>query len=193
MDKFSLNVLAILALGIAFGAAGTFFLIENVRRPTSNIGGQEGGEVVRLKVPGAADAAPGVSGGVQYENVRYGFSLRYPTGLAVQEFDEGTDSFTIVFQKPGEQVGFQIYITPHQGETLSGETIRRDVPSGVIGDLMEEQIRPDILAATFTSEAPLTGKNKEIWFIRGGYLFEFTAYAAAESMVREVLQTIMFQ
>ncbi len=171
-------------VGVALGAAGMRYFSPEEQLSTTN--------VVRLKDPGTFGTTAASVGGVLYTNNQYHFTLRYPEGLVLKEFDEGADSWTAVFQAPGEKVGFQIYITPHASDTISGEVIRRDVPSGKIEDLQEEYLRPDLLVATFWSEAPLTGRNREIWFIHGGYLYEFTAYAPAEGMLREVLQTLMF-
>lgn len=180
MKKSLAYIVAAVIAGAVFGAGGMYQYLL----PSDPV------QVDRLKTPGVASMTPIVDDTILYENSKYLFSLAYPVGLVVKEFDEGNDSMTVVFQKPGERVGFQVYITPHGSDTISGEIIRRDVPSGKIEDLKEERIRPDILAATFWSEAPLTGRNREIWFLHGGYLYEFTAYDAADALLREVLTTL---
>jgi hypothetical protein len=182
-----LFTIAVFVLGLAVGAGVTYALFsEKSGHPMSTFEGS----VERLK-----DRATPTPDGVPYTNERYGFSLRYPKGLVIKEFDEGGDSFTVVFQKPGEQIGFQVYITPHEGDTISGETILRDVPSGIVEDLKEEQITKNILAATFWSTAPLTGKNRELWFLHSGYLFEFTAYATdagSDTWLAGIVKTVVF-
>lgn len=140
-----------------------------------------------------ATVAETVSGRVPYINETYGFSLEYPKGLVIKEFNEEGDARTVVFQKPGEKIGFQVYVTPYTEDTITGERILLDVPSGVIEDLKEEQFRKDLRIATFISQAsPLVGRSREIWFLKNGYLFEFTAYLEAEDMLRETLKTIAF-
>lgn len=178
-----LLISGLLMIGIVFGAGGLYFYLQSEGEITP--------EISRLKDRGTA-AVGASDDSVVYNNERYGFQLKYPKGLVLKEFDEGGDSWTTVFQKPGERVGFQVYITPHPGKTIDGKTILRDVPSGKIDDLKEEYIRPDILAATFWSEAPLTGRNREIWFLHDGYIYEFTAYDAVEGWLREILQTLEF-
>lgn len=182
----------VLVMGVLLGAGGMYFFSPGtLLDPDTSPAGEV--SVERLKDKATMYDA----GAVLYRNDKYGFSLRYPRGLVLKEFDEGNDSFTAVFQKPGEYVGFQIYITPHNSDTISGEIILRDVASGVVVDLLEEDIAIKngtemIRAATFWSEAPLTGKNREIWFLRNGYIFEVTAYAPVEGWTREILKTLEF-
>lgn len=188
MNSVTTSVVLVL-VGALLGAGGMYYYLSAF----------DPAKIERLKIPGTLSSATTPltqREGVLYENERYHFSLRYPKGLVVKEFDDGNDSFTVVFQKPGAQIGFQIYITPHPEDTISGETILRDVPSGVVNDLKEEQITKDILAATFWSEAPLTGRNREVWFLKNGYLFEFTAYAGeegAERVLDGVFESLMFK
>lgn len=177
-------LLLILVSGIVLGAGGMYwFDTKGVSNTT----------VERLKEVGVAPT----SDAIHYDNERYGFALDYPRGLVLKEFDEGKDSFTVVFQKPGELVGFQVYITPNVGDTIEGRTLQRDVSSGVVEDLKEEDLLIDggknkIRAATFWSDGPLTGKTREIWLLHGGYIFEFTAYAGADELLHGVLKTLTF-
>jgi hypothetical protein len=128
---------------------------------------------------------------VTYQSDRYDFSFSHPKELAFQEVDQGGDSMTIVFQDPSSaRMGFQVYITPHALQTITGETILRDVPHGAIEDLKEEQLRPDLLVATFWSNNPFTGRAREIWFLHSSYLFEFTSYDSAEDLLRNVLASL---
>ena len=180
------NTFLILILGIAVGAGGLWFAMRDV-------GVSSDMAVDRLKDVSAENA----SDTIRYQNEGYGFVLDYPRGLVVKEFDEGRGAYTVVFQKPGEYVGFQVYMTPNVGNTIDGVTIQRDVPSGVVDDLKEEDLVIDggkskVRAATFWSQSTLAGKTREIWLLHNGFIFEFTAYAGADEMLRQVLSTLTF-
>lgn len=179
---------AILACGIAV-VAGTMYWL-NTRTDTQQPAVTATTTVTATAVVAAADT-------IHYESEGYGFALDYPRGLVVKEFDEGRGSYTVVFQKPDEYLGFQVYITQNVGNTITGATIQRDVPSGVVNDLKEEDLiinggRTKVRAATFWSESPLAGKTREIWMLHNGFIFEFTAYAGADDLLRGVLQTLVF-
>lgn len=131
--------------------------------------------------------------GVLYRSNQYGFSFRYPKGLIYKEFDEGGGSRTIVFQKPGEvNLGFQIYITPYSGDTITGERILFDIPSGNVRDLKEEQLTENLLVATFISSDPFIGETKEIWFIDGSYLYQATTFVNLDQWLTEIISTWSF-
>ena len=65
-----------------------------------------------------------------YTNADFDFSLSYPSDLSIQEYDEGGGTKTIVFQKPDELVGFQMFITPDDGDDpLTPADIELDFPT----------------------------------------------------------------
>lgn len=121
-----------------------------------------------------------------------GFSLEYPSDLEVAEFDEGQGARTILFQKPGEQHGFQMFIVPYQGDTISPERIAKDIPSRVLKDPVEVILGENTRATVFWSESPTIGQTREVWFIRNGYLFEITTYAEMDTWLAGILSTIQF-
>src|SRR3989338_7713051 len=49
----------------------------------------------------------------EYQNARYGFSLLYPSDLAVGTFDEGNGATTVTFQNVEKAQGFQLFIAPY--------------------------------------------------------------------------------
>src|SRR3990167_4223984 len=67
----------------------------------------------------------------KYQSAKYGFSILYPEILAQKEIDEGGNASTITFQNPAEGKGFQIFVVPYEGEQVSEERFRQDIPSGV--------------------------------------------------------------
>lgn len=178
-------ILGTFALGLIIGGGGVYTVLQQTE--SADRAGA-GTKISRLKV--LTGEAP--SEDVSYTNDQYGFSFHYPQGLIYEEFDEGGGAKTIVFQHPDNaRVGFQIYITPYEGDTITGERILYDA-SGAVSELKEENIREDFLAATFMSEAPILGKTREIWWLHGGFLFELTTYAALDGWIRDIVKTMEF-
>ena len=173
-------ITSIFILGLIVGGGGVYMLMQPYGADVS---------LSRLKVITGELKNETVS----YTNDQYGFSFRYPIGLIFEEFDEAEGAQTIVFQKPNDsKIGFQIYITPYVGDTITGERILYDA-SGKVSDLKEENLREDFLTATFFSDAPILGKTREIWFLNRGYLFEVTTYAEHDSWIRDIVETIEFK
>ncbi|MDP2704971.1 MAG: hypothetical protein Q8O71_01060 [bacterium] len=173
-------ILTVFILGLTLGAGGTYILVGQ---------GGLGSNISRLKVIG--EGKPNEN--VLYTNEQYDFSFRYPQGLIFEEFEEKNGAHTIVFQKPDDvKTSFQIYITPYEESTITGDRILYDA-SGPVTDLKEENIREDFLAATFISEAPILGKTREIWWLHGGYLFEVTTYASLDTWIRDIIKTVEFK
>lgn len=127
-----------------------------------------------------------------FTHSKIGFSLEYPSELSVVEFDEGQGARTILFQKPGEQFGFQIFAVPYQGDTISPERIAKDIPSRVLKDPVEVVLGENTRASVFWSESPTIGETREVWFIRNGYLFEVTTYAELDTWLAGILSTLQF-
>lgn len=142
---------------------------------------------------------------VRYENEKYGFSFRYPKDFSVQEFAEGDAGDVVLFQKAGEQNGFQVFIAPFDEDiTLTAERIRKDVPNITMKNPQPVTIgRKAAFARTlsdarviggvaFVSESPAFGESFEIWFVHRGHLFQASAYRASEEVVRDVVRTWRF-
>jgi hypothetical protein len=65
-----------------------------------------------------------------YTNSKFDFSLTYPSDLIVTEYDEGGGTKSIVFQKPNAPVGFEMFITPDDGDDpLTLADIELDFPT----------------------------------------------------------------
>jgi hypothetical protein len=129
----------------------------------------------------------------RYENKERGFTLEYPKALAVREFEEEGGGQTVVFQKPGEEIGFQIFIVPYAGTTITEERLKKDLKGASVTDYTNIVIGGNINAAMFWSESPIIGKSREVWFIRSGYLYEVTTYASQDSSLAGILSTLAFK
>lgn len=131
------------------------------------------------------------AGFVEYRNEEYGFSLWYPQELTVQERAEGGGATTMVFERVDGGGGFQIYALPYAEAQVSERRFRMDVPSGVMEEPMEVVI-DGVRANAFFSKHVLLGETREVWFLRGGYLFEVTTYRQLDAWLAGVMATWRF-
>lgn len=144
------------------------------------------------------DTAQNTGGGAsmkRFTHEKLGFSLTYPATHQVKRFEEGGGAETIVFQKPSEKHGFQIFITPYDKETITRTRLEKDVPSGVIKERTQVMIgeNSDIRAAAFLSKNDIIGKTREVWFIKNDHLFEVTTYRRLDSWLARIMDTLRFQ
>lgn len=181
-----------ITIGIIALAALVFGVMFFVFSPAGIVGEQDRGEEF------AASAAhsetlpqPAPDGWRRYENVLYGFSLFYPEGMTVRQFDEGRGAQTVIFEDTAAGQGFQIFIVPYDGERISEERFRKDVPSGVLTDPVDLSIN-GVPAVAFYSTHTLLGETREVWFIRNGYLFEVTAPAVLDEWLAQIVDTWQF-
>ena len=127
----------------------------------------------------------------EYTDQRYKFSLLYPEALEVNTVDEGGGASTITFQNPSAGQGFQIFIVPFFEEQITDERFKRDVPSGVRTNV-EEVMVDGAKGSAFYSRDLVLGETREVWFLKGGYLYEVTTLKALEADLLEVLKTWQF-
>lgn len=118
----------------------------------------------------------------------YPFSLFYPETLEVSFFDEGGRAATITFEDAAGDRGFQIFIVPHVGEEVGEERFLQDAPSGVRANLRDATVHGAV-GAYFNSHDLVLGTTTEVWFARGGFLYEVTTTEGLAPLVEEVLQT----
>lgn len=128
----------------------------------------------------------------RYLNERYGFSFLRPEGAAIHEHKDGPDAATIRVEDVGAGEGFQVFVIAYPGTTISNERFRMDIPSGVRQS--EEVLTLDGIPATaFMSEDATLGQTREVWFLKGGYLYEITAPLSSDTWLENVLQTWKFE
>lgn len=126
-----------------------------------------------------------------HENARYGFSLFYPEGMAVKEFDEGGGASTITFEDTKNGLGFQIFVVPYAEPQVSEKRFRKDNPSGVRENL-ENVVVDGATGAAFVGKHPFLGETREVWFIRKGYLYEVTTFKGLGDWFVPIMQTWRF-
>lgn len=183
MKKRTYILIGIFVLGLLFGGVIIYIYMYTSQSPVSTEG------ISRLKMITRELSRKEVL----YVNEHYDFSFYYPPELIFKEFDEGNGATTVVFQKPDDiKKGFQIYITPYEGDTITGDRILYDA-SGPVSNLQEENLTDNLLVATFISEAPILGETREIWWLHGGFLFELTTYAPLDKWIRDIVKTVEFE
>jgi hypothetical protein len=128
----------------------------------------------------------------RYRNDRYFFTLEYPNELALKEIDED-GATTIVFQKPGELKGFQIFIVRYRDDAISDTRIRKDLQGAPMNNPKDIVLPGNIRAVHFESESPTLGSSTEVWFIYKGYLYEVTTYAEWDTELAGILGTLRFE
>lgn len=134
--------------------------------------------------------SPGVKC-IEYRNEKYNFSIYHSERRDVLEYDEGGGAATFVFQNIDLVRGFQIFIVPYGGTTVSPERFKMDNRSGIRRN--EVQITVDgAVGAAFESQSMALGDTYEIWFIHDGYLYEVTGLLARKEELNAKMQTWRF-
>lgn len=127
----------------------------------------------------------------EYRSEAYHFSLLYPQELAASEHPEGGNAITITFQNVEKAEGFQIFIVPYGEPQVSEERFRQDEPSGVRTSLTTITV-DGATGAAFYSANPALGDTREVWFVRGGFLYELTTLKPLDNWLGGIIQTWEF-
>lgn len=130
-------------------------------------------------------------GYVEYRNMQYGFSFYHSPEEKVAEFKESGGAMTITLENPQSGHGMQVFVVPYAGASISEERFKTDVPSGVRTD-MQNTVVGGVKATTFISRDAMLGDTREVWFIRGGYLYEVTTFKNATDWLVPVMQSWKF-
>jgi hypothetical protein len=146
------------------------------------------------EVPVAGPLAPArtaPAGARAFRSEPYRFSLFYPDNLTEKSYDEGGGATTFVFQNPQEAKGFQLFVVPYAAYQVSLARFREDEPSGVMQSPQNVTINGTPATSFYGSDQTL-GPTAEVWFIRGGYLFEVSAPKSEAAWLSGILQTWQF-
>lgn len=126
-----------------------------------------------------------------YRNAQFRFSLQYPRGLAVVEYQERGGALTVTFANGDESRSFEVYVTPYSGAQITKQRFLTDEPSGVFQEPQDVMI-DGARATMFFGQNPIMGDTREVWFIRGGLLYEVATYKALDSWLAGIMQTWRF-
>ncbi len=180
-------VLGAFLVGALLGAGITYAFF-----PHSSKGSPEVPNPGRVEILRAGDTTPDTAGKTRYANAHYGFSLVYPSTFIMNEVPAGEDAMTVVFQRPGAEEGFQIFIVPYPETQISKERIQKDLRGAPMKNVTQVVLPGNVQAVHFGSQAPVIGESSEVWFIHGGYLFEVTTYANQDAQLATILATLQF-
>jgi hypothetical protein len=127
------------------------------------------------------------------------FSLVYLSDMKVTNFFEGFGE-QILFQDESGDRWFQIYITSwDEGNNLSVDRILQDLPDLVIDEPQTAILGPKreagvgINVLIFFGYEEGIGDTREVWFVRGGNLYQITTYKRLDSMLVQILSTLEFR
>ena len=127
----------------------------------------------------------------EYRNDKYGFSLFYPTGYDVKEYDEGGGAATITFEDVDAMTGFQIFTVLYEEKQVTEQRFKRDIPSGVRTNLTTITV-DGAVGAAFDSEHAVLGETREVWFIHTLRLYEITTLKSLEEQLLPVIKSWKF-
>jgi len=127
----------------------------------------------------------------EYRHLTYHFSFFYPDDLLVKEFKELGTAITITFQDSKGEKGFQIFVVPYGESQITEQRFKMDVPSGIRQEVVDVMIG-EIRGIMFFSQNVAIGETREVWFIKGGFLYEVTTYKELDSWLSEIMQTWKF-
>ena len=133
------------------------------------------------------------AGSKEYYSSEYNFSLLYPDALSVKEFSEAGGAMTITFEQDDGKTlsGFQIFIVPFSGAQITEERFKQDNPSGVRKNLKDIMLDGATGASFYSTNATL-GDTAEVWFVRGGYLYEVTTFKELDTWLADILSAWRF-
>lgn len=143
--------------------------------------------IVNTGIPPPRTAQAGFK---EYRHLTYHFSLFYPDNLLVREFKEKGTALTVTFQDK-EGRSFQIFVVPYGEEKISERRFKIDIPSGIITEPVDIMI-DGIRATKFFSQNKIMGETREIWFVKGGFLYEITTYKELDIWLSSIMQTWKF-
>ena len=128
-----------------------------------------------------------------YTNAAFDFSLTYPSDLSVAEYDEGGGTKSIVFQKPDDRVGFEMFITPDDAnDPLTAADLKFDFPSLEMENTQSLNVGTGTAAVAFASAVPDFGPTQNLWLTHDGYLFEILTYPNQAPWLTQIIATIRF-
>jgi len=89
-----------------------------------------------------------------FRSSTFKFSLAYPSDLTETDYDEGEGSETIVIQDDAKPIGFQMFITPDDEQTISATSLADDFPTLQITYPKITTVGTGTPAIAFASNAP---------------------------------------
>ncbi len=126
-----------------------------------------------------------------YQNAAFHFGLLFPDNLVATEYKEQGGALTVSFQDSSTSEGFEVFVTPYDKTQIDQARFTLDEPSGTF--LQPQNVVVGGTPATmFYGRNGIMGDTREVWFIRGGYLYEVATYKALDTWLGGIIQTWKF-
>jgi hypothetical protein len=91
----------------------------------------------------------------------------------------------------GDWLRGQNYVAPIDGDQITEDRFLCDEASGVRNDAVNTTIA-GVPALAFHGFDAAMGQTYEVWFIRGGFLYEISTYKELEPWLNQILATWRF-
>ncbi len=131
-----------------------------------------------------------------YTNNRFSFAFNYPKEYTIEQTPETGAQSTTILVHDAQGNGFQIYIAYQSSldPIITAQQIKHDIPRMVVLDPQEFQVAGANKGVTFISENVLDhSKQREVWFIQKGYLYQITATLGAQKVLEDILNSLRFK
>jgi len=186
-----LSAVGVATLIIIIGA--TFYALQRAHTSTATTAAPQPSTTSNIPAAALAAFIPRTppQGWKEYDNATYDFSLFYPDDLSLTDHDEPDDEHTAVFDDPAGNYGFQIFVAPYAGTQITQDRFLLDDPSGVMQDPTDVTV-DGVRGTIFFSSNAIMGDTRELWFIRGGYLYEVTTYKPLDTWLADIMKTWQF-
>lgn len=126
-----------------------------------------------------------------YENAYWGFTFNYADDFRISEIDEENGGFTVLAEGTGDKRTFQIFIADYDEEgPITPERIKKDLPDMNIEQPQNIKFADTEALAFVTNDDQ--GKMIEIWFVKGGALYQMRSYFEQTDELSKVLSSWKF-
>lgn len=193
MKKYIYSII-ILVVGVGIFSYVRFYKIEQIES-VNDISQTDTSNPTSTPLKGTPNIAEKISepiappdGYIKYTNIKYSFSLYHSPEAKVTEYDQGQGAMIITVENEKKARGMQIFIVPYWEKEITNERFKTDVPSGVRTNIEKTSV-DGVESVTFNSVDESLGDTREVWFIRGGYLYEVTTFKGVGDWFIPKMQT----
>lgn len=193
------TTLAIVFFLLLFGVGGFYVFKtmgdQHVVAMATSEGSLAGSDDASSTPPALSQSAPAITetavGTRLYQNAAFHFGLSFPDALTATEYKEQGGALTVSFQDPNTNKGFEVYVTPYAKTQIDQARFKLDEPSGVYQQPTDIVVG-DTHATMFYGRNAIMGDTREVWFIRGGYLYEVATYKELDTWLGGIMQSWHF-
>jgi hypothetical protein len=188
------------AIAVVLAAGGLWWYLGAPGAPESSVHLTFAEQVAQGREANAAALSPEASqqaevvAAASFKNVfnasQLGFTFGYPDQLKAGSFtDPATGAVTITVQDVSTHVGFQVYARPWQGsDTITEAMVEQDLPEIGAHDFSPVSLA-GVPGVAFGASDPAFGDSLQVWFARGGYLYQVSTYRTQGPLLSKVLGT----